>query len=323
MSNGSSGCDDQLIKALTAAYAARSKLFHEGVRSSSIDLLIAEIDALDSASLRWDLDNLGISTTSWKKVKDSGAVPEQVFVHPDVIVKNPSLIAYYRNMATISNKGMSQLLFSTNGYEKGSGRQIGRDRAHELSRVLNEIISNVIDSVADYDVQVSRKAILAEIGAQLQGTWANLIGQGATNQVEQIIRDHIEREDRGSRIKSGEYYLSNGWKIIFGTEPDVAFFDKGGLLRMAIEIKGSLDKAGAQTRYGEAKKSFAKAIKENPRCHTIYLASCFTEAVVEQIKADGQVREWFNLTSILYDDTERAHFLESLFHVVDAPYRTG
>ena len=39
-------------------------------------------------------------------------------------------------------------------------------------------------------------------------------------------------------------------------------------------------------------------------------------------KADAQVRAWLNLTSVLYDTAERAHFLESLFHIVHAPRRT-
>ena len=33
-----------------------------------------------------------------------------------------------------------------------------------------------------------------------------------------------------------------------------------------------MDKAGARTRLGEAKKSFAKAKAENAHCSTIYLA---------------------------------------------------
>jgi len=99
----------------------------------------------------------------------------------------------------------------------------------------------------------------------------------------------------------------------------VAFFDAAGVKQIAIEIKGSLDTAGAQTRYGEAKKSFAKQLQENPRCHTVYLASCFTDAVIRQIRSDGQVREWFNLTSILYDEEERRRFLQRVFHIVSTP----
>jgi hypothetical protein len=115
--------------------------------------------------------------------------------------------------------------------------------------------------------------------------------------------------------------LRNGWSITFAAEPDVAFFDPNGVKQIAIEIKGSLDVAGAQTRYGEAKKSFAKQLAQNPRCHTIYLASCFTDAVINQIRADGQVRDWFNLTSILYDGNEKEAFLKKLFHIVSTPTR--
>ena len=120
-------------------------------------------------------------------------------------------------------------------------------------------------------------------------------------------------------MKDSGFKLDNGWTIIFANEPDVAFFDAFGVKQIAIEIKGSLDKAGAQTRYGEAKKSFVKQMTENPRCHTVYLASCFTDAVIEQIRRDGQVREWFNLTSILYDKPERKRFLNRLFHIVNTP----
>jgi len=86
-----------------------------------------------------------------------------------------------------------------------------------------------------------------------------------------------------------------------------------------VEIKGSLDVAGAQTRYGEALKSFRKMLAENPRCHTVYLASCFTDAVIGQMRDEGQVRAWYNLTSVLADEAERRRFLGQVFHVVDEP----
>lgn len=100
---------------------------------------------------------------------------------------------------------------------------------------------------------------------------------------------------------------------MFADEPDVAIRDKKNTLRVAIEIKGSMDKAGAQTRYGEAKKSFGKALKEHGQCETIYLASCFTEAVNEQIKADAQVRKVFNLIEIMDEADKREEFLKEIF----------
>jgi hypothetical protein len=68
-----------------------------------------------------------------------------------------------------------------------------------------------------------------------------------------------------------------------------------------------------QTRYGEAKKSFGKALRENPRCETIYLGSCFTEAVKEQIEQDGQVRRTYNLIDIIDNEAKRNEFMIEIF----------
>lgn len=294
-------------------------MFHQGIVAGQLDLLIAEIDAISDEEISWDLRKLGISRSAFKKVNESGGRPHQVFAHPSIIGLRPYLIGYYRNIATISKKGISQILFPTDKYESRRAARMGAREAKRLCRTLNQIISGVIDALTDYEVSVSRQAILAEIGAQLQGTWANIVGQGATKAVEGIIGEHVKAKRLGEKTGPGTFLLKNGWGIVFASEPDVAFFDNGSKKQIAIEIKGSLDKAGAQTRYGEAKKSFAKQIRENPRCHTIYLASCFTDAVIQQIETDGQVRDRFNLTSILYDSKERTYFLRRLFHIVNAP----
>jgi len=311
--------DKNLIAALTKAYMARAQLFHRGVKASKIDLLITEIDSIDEASLDWSDGKLGISKLAIDRVKKAGGSPHQVFAHPQVIMNRPHLIGYYRNIVTISKKGIGQILFSTEKYESGRKKNIVRKDAITICEILNRILSGVIEKLPDYSVELSRQAILAEIGTELQGTWANVIGRGATAEVKELLGNYIEKKNLGLCMKDGNFKLDNGWTITFANEPDVAFFDALGVKQIAIEIKGSLDKAGAQTRYGEAKKSFAKQLSENPRCHTVYLASCFTDAVIDQIKRDDQVREWFNLTSILYDESERKRFLNRLFHIVNTP----
>lgn len=311
--------DKTLIAALTKAYIARAQLFHRGVKASKLDLLIAEIDSIDMECLDWTSKNLGVSQTALERVRKAGGSPHQVFAHPDVIRKRPHLIAYYRNVVTISKKGIGQILFSTEGYESGRKVKIRNDDAVKVCQTLNQVLSGVIEDLPDYTVELSRQAILAEIGTELQGTWANTIGQGAVRAVKKVLREYINRNNIGREVQGGNFELENEWCIVFGTEPDVAFFDSERMKQIAIEIKGSLDVAGAQTRYGEAKKSFAKQLSENPRCHTVYLASCFTDAVIQQIKRDGQVREWFNLTSILYDANEKDRFLSRIFHIVNTP----
>jgi len=294
-------------------------LFHNGIKASKIDLLIAEIDSIDHTQLQWDMETLGISNSAFKRVKSSGSLPHQVFAHPEIIGTRPHLIAYYRNLVTISKKGIAQILFPIERYEDKKSNSMDNVDAQKLCHTFNTIVSGVIEKVSGYTLELSRKAVLAEIGTELQGTWANIIGKGAARAVENIFKEYIENINIGTHEKSGTFNLHNGWLIRFGNEPDVAFYDENSLKQIAIEIKGSLDKAGAQTRYGEAKKSFAKQLSENPRCYTVYLASCFTDAVIRQIQTDGQVREWFNLTSILYDAQEKNRFLNKIFHIVNTP----
>lgn len=313
--------DAHLLEALTKAYTARAKLFHRGVSAAKTDLLIAEIDGIDAASLRWSFDRLGITRTAFKRVRSAGGVPHHVFAHPDIISVRPHLIAYYRNIVTISKKGIAQILFPTEGFEARRRQRMSDDQALLMCQTFNRIISGVIDEMPEYRVELSRQAILAEIGTELQGSWANLVGQGAAKAVEGMLAEYIDRQGLGEHPSQGSFKLKNGWTIEFAAEPDVAFRDAEGVKQIAIEIKGSLDTAGAQTRYGEAKKSFGKQLSENPRCHTIYLASCFTDAVINQIVADGQVRDWFNLTSILGDQDDREQFLAKLFYIVQTPTR--
>jgi len=313
--------DKKLLQALTEAYTARARLFHNGISASQIDLLIAEIDSIPDARLPWALARLGISESAFRRVKETGGRAHQVFAHPRVLTKRPHLVGYYRNVAALSRKGLQQVLFSTSSYENRRRKNMPPGDALAVCRALNRIVSGVIDSLPDYDVRISRKTVYAEIGAQLQGTWANVVGQGASKAVEKVIAEYIAAKNLGQPPGVRRYELAGGWTIVFGSEPDVAFFDADGRKQIAIEIKGSLDVAGAQTRYGEAKKSFQKQLAENPRCHTVYLASCFTDAAIRQIEADGQVRDWFNLTSILYDEHERGAFLDRLFHFARVPRR--
>jgi len=276
--------DGQILHdALVKSYTARALLFHEKVEASGIDLLIAEVEAIDGSKLRWDA-GLGVTNSASQRVNE-----------------------------------MNQLLFSTIGWESRRSSNIDASKAREICVALNAIISGVIDETENYTLDLGRRVALAEIGTEIQGTWANVIGRGAAKAVEQIIAHHLDSKAIGQRASDGSYELNNGWRIVVASEPDIAFYDADGTVRVAIEIKGSLDKAGARTRYGQAKKSFAKAIGANPRCHTIYLASCFTDAVMEQIKADGEVREYFNLTSIVYDEDERERFIARLFHQVNIP----
>ena len=315
------GNDDLPLKeALVKAYSARARLFHGGVIGARMRDIFAEIDAFDPSGLDWNgPESIGIDSRSFERIKSKGISPHLVFGHPDILLKNPRLVAYYRNLVAISQKGMSQLGLPVARFERNQPSQMSKEVSLLLAQTFNRIISSVIENLPNFDLGGGRDVVFAEIGTELQGTWNNAIGKGASKSVEDMFARYLEREKRGSKEGPGKFILNNHWRIVFGTEPDILFTDPVGIEKIVIEIKGSLDRAGAQTRYGETKKSFAKSLKKNPRCYTIYLASCFTSAVSDQIKADGQVSESVNLTSVLYDPAEQERFLKRLFYRVDAP----
>jgi hypothetical protein len=308
-----------LAVAIESAYSARARLFHETLAASDMRKLFREIDGLKNKSLNWVPGEMGISDAAFDRAKALNIPPYEVFANPQVIQDNPKLIAYYRNMAAISQKGVAQILFGVTGYEKGKSTKLDDGRAVQIASLFNRIMSKILEGLPKYSRHVTKDAVFAEIGTELQGTWANMVGTGAAKAVERVISDYLDQHHLLASQSKRTYTLTNGWTIVYASEPDVAFYDSRKSLQIAIEIKGSLDKAGAQTRYGETKKSFAKAMALNPRCHTVYLASCFTPSVTKQIQSDSTVRECFCLTDVLADTKERTRFLDHIFHVVHTP----
>lgn len=318
------GLDRALQEALRKAYTERAKLFVEGLVRRDVSHHISYLAETDFSGLTWSPSALGISQSALAKVKSAAVPPHFVFCHPDVLRDRPGTMDYYRNLAALSAKGLGQMVAGTSR----------TDRISEQVRVVNAITSGLVEAMDGFDLQKARAVIPAEIGTELQGTWVNRIGQGAAKEVRRIFEEYINArgildssepvrlpKKKGSKRRSGrEIRLTNGWTIVFGSEPDVAIRDPQAILRAAIEIKGSLDVNGAQTRYGEAKKSFAKALKEHAQCETIYLASCFTTAVNEQIRQDAFVRKVFNLVEILANEQKREMFVEEIFvHLIRVP----
>jgi hypothetical protein len=168
--------------------------------------------------------------------------------------------------------------------------------------------------------EILLRTIYAEAGSEWQGTWVNDIGQVAALELERIIIDFATEKnlvavDTGDMVAQEEniLVLKSGTTIVFGSEPDVECRNANKELVCVIEIKGSADKAGAQTRLGETKKSFTKAKLENPRCVTIFLPSVLTEAVKGQLKTERDIDKVFELLPIFKEAENRRTFLDELF----------
>ena len=102
-----------------ARYALRSSYYYrmDGLWDGLLEMLngVAEPDWAGRAG--W-----GISETAWARAQQTGAAPVSVFCHPEVITAEPRLIAYYRHLAVIPQKGMQTLGVNTANLEQGRGR---------------------------------------------------------------------------------------------------------------------------------------------------------------------------------------------------------
>ena len=89
-----------------ARYALRSSYYYRmyGQWDGLRELLAGVADPDWAGRAEW-----GIAERAWTQVQQTGAAPVRVFCHPEVITTQPRLIAYYRGLALLPQKGMQLL----------------------------------------------------------------------------------------------------------------------------------------------------------------------------------------------------------------------
>ena len=314
-------------------YSLRSFFFYHARKL--FRLLCDTVVEVDSSRYDWSrLQELGISRSSWEYVQKKAIPRCQIFCHPQLIRKFPILIAYYRSIALLPQKGLQRLAFTTKSLEEGKGKPLSESKAIRLSRVINSLISSIIDSDPSFSIEDIYLAAQANLGTQIDGSWRGEIGTEGSRRIRALIlkyfldnqwlseitlKDDIVASPLKPLASTDEvkgFTLINGYKILFGSEPDISIRNKEDILEGAIEVKAGLDPAGAMERYGAAKKSFDKVLNENKAAITIYLASCLTPAVKNAIADNRLVKKDYNLTKIFFDDEARGEFLNELKWVV-------
>jgi hypothetical protein len=290
------------------------KLDEIGLRGA-LELLGSLVAKGKSERLHWSLPKLAISDAAWRRVAASNRDRLIYFCHPSVIETHPILITYYRGAALLSQKGMAYAGVHAEGIEKGRV-SLSPDAAVTIARLVNRHVSELLEYRDLQPVEVERLAYVA-LGAQIQGSWNNAVGAGATQNVKRLLVAHwyasgVIASLQKKRVKypaepgdlevtldsipdySGVYF-SNGSTAVFASEPDVSLRNPRGTLTGAIEIKGGTDPAGALERLGAAEKSFRAARAESPQhpCKTILLMAAITEEVARRLQAEPSL---FNST---------------------------
>ena len=210
------------------------------------------------------LDGLMISQKAWNYVQLSSFIPKLVFAHPSLLQAHPEASTYYRGVALLSRKRVSDLAVSVESWEERTRKTPVRE--NHLIRVVclyNAVISSIIEGSNAWTLENGYRNIIANMGIGLDGTVRNIIGQDA----EQLVKTRIKTwlENQGLIVDSNDdetrFSLVKGYSMRYGSEPDIEFrksADGESEVVSTIEIKGGKDPAGALERPGSYSEKLSR-----------------------------------------------------------------
>src|SRR5579872_1232809 len=184
-----------LMEAIRLNYRLRSAFFYRKLKeynSLAFPLMIAELFPVE-ISYNWDeRANWDIGEDAFAYIKEHQELRLlQVFCHPKLLREYPILLAYYRNIAVLSQKAVRYLTkIDIKKYEedKESHHLLTDAQAFTLSRLFNTHISLIIDSsIESLSKDELHGLLLTSTGAQIDGSWRNKIGEEAEKIVQRLI----------------------------------------------------------------------------------------------------------------------------------------
>lgn len=258
------------------------------------------------------IEDFMISRNAWDHVVASNYEPRQVFAHPDMLMAMPETSAYYRNMAMLPLKRVSDLAVGVERWEtSGSSARVTEERARSVAELYNAVNCSIIEGRTDWTLENGYRNMIANMGIGLDGTMRNIIGRDADNMVKTRMFEWLTANSLvidGDPFKAGAV-LAEGYEMRYGSEPDIEFW-KDSVMVSSIEIKGGRDRAGALERLGAATKSFDNTPSS---CVNFLVAGVITPEMQRRLDEIGTIRV-FRLDDVIQDGDGWFGFLNELFH---------
>ncbi len=260
------------------------------------------------------IEDLLISRNAWNHVVTSNYEPRQVFAHPVMLMAVPETSAYYRNMAMLPLKRVSDLAVGVESWESPTkSARVTEKRATNVAHLYNVVNCSIIEGRTDWTLKNGYRNMIANMGIGLDGTMRNIIGQDADNMVKTRMFDWLTAN---GLVIDGDPFedfteLAEGYSMRYGSEPDIEFWLEDTMVA-SVEVKGGRDPAGALERLGAATKSFDNTPS---RCVNFLLAGVITAEMQRRLDAIGTIRV-FTLDDVMRDGVGWYAFLNEVFHHV-------
>ncbi|HET91277.1 MAG TPA: XcyI family restriction endonuclease [Chloroflexi bacterium] len=296
----------------------KSEFFHQKLHEYGLLEVAYAIEQVQGEHLDWNREDLGISENAWNKAIHRGIKPVRVFAHPYVLQNVHRSVGYYQKLAMVSLKSMNNIGLSITSHETGrSRRPMGEQKARDVSRRLNELISRLVESDDTLDPREFDLWRGMTAGSTAQGSWQNRKGDRTEDVIKGIIMRRIratglliEQSDDGRK-----WQLEDGRTIEYGSEPDLAVYDRDHSVLVAVEIKGGIDTAGVLERIGAVIKSLSRAKQENAHSITVLIIPrvSMTEQAEQELAAHrSDIDHWFAVEDMLNREDARQQIFELL-----------
>ena len=272
------------------------------------------VDQFDGGLDFEPIEDLMISRDAWDHVITSNYEPRQVFAHPDMLMAVPETSAYYRNMAMLPLKRVSDLTVGVERWEtSGSSARVTEERARRVAKLYNAVNCSIIEGRTDWTLENGYRNMIANMGIGLDGTMRNIIGRDADNMVKTRMLEWLTAYGLvidGDPFGAGAE-LVNGYEMRYGSEPDIEF-RRDSVMVSSIEVKGGRDPAGALERLGAAMRSFDNTPSS---CVNFLVAGVITAEMQRRLDAIGTIHV-FTLDEVIRDGVGWYAFLNEVFHHV-------
>lgn len=274
------------------------------------DVLLEALASVDPDVVADELKSLSPSDGR-RVLAGAGIRNEMVFAAPSVLRTRPSLLGYYRLLLGVSQK---QFYTTQSGLSRFKNMEVRNvvpkavsDLIEKLCRGINDAMGELVTAVeGGFSQEDVDQLPLIALGAQFDGSWRTKIGDKATKDVFETIKGVIKAADieLTELVTSLTLVNRSGRKITvaLAADPDVVITEElaegRSVLKVAIEIKGGLDRSNAHNRAGEAEKSHQKARNKGAADFWTVIS---TKGVDRQILSEESptTRQWFDLTDLL------------------------
>jgi len=212
--------------------------------SLHVDDLMALIEELgrtyDGEEFYESAGTIGVDVAALKIIDQADPPIPHVyyFCTPDLLMKHPALVFYYRNIAMLSRKVMRGIGLSTEAFED-QGAQPNPQMATDLSQYFNKIVSALIVSTGQVTRRQHFAMMMANVGDALGGVSRNEVGRVA---MMRILNPLVECLHARGLLASVLYSLKG--QITLDDEDD-----SGAQQRTQLEVNKQTDIQGLLQKF--------------------------------------------------------------------------